>query len=123
MSAVQPIEPAFNETWLCLKGAIPPNADLETIIRKSTEEHTPRIRCPRCHWQPTGASRWCCDVGDTPEPYFEGCRTVWNTFETRGRCPGCAHQWMWTTCHRCEQPSLHEHWYEAGDTGTPGSGT
>src|SRR5215510_4975685 len=48
-----------------------------------------RIRCPVCSWQPDASSRWCCDWVGTPEPFFESCGTVWNTFETRGRCPGC----------------------------------
>ena len=49
---------------------------------------------------------------DTPEPPFDGCGTSWNTFLTRGRCPGCRHQWQWTSCLRCHGWSLHEDWYE-----------
>ncbi len=60
-----------------------------------------RIRCPLCSWQPTPSSTWCCRGEDTPEPAFDGCRTIWNTFTTRGRCPGCRHQWRWTYCLRC----------------------
>jgi hypothetical protein len=75
-----------------------------------------RIRCPLCEWQPTAQSQWAC-VGDgTPEPFFGGCGTIWNTFETRGRCPGCRHQWTWTSCLRCHGWSLHEDWYDV----TPG---
>jgi DNA-directed RNA polymerase subunit RPC12/RpoP len=70
------------------------------------------IRCPLCSWRPAPSSRWSCVCEGTPEPHFEGCGTVWNTFSTRGRCPGCGHQWLWTTCLRCGQPSLHEDWYE-----------
>ena len=113
MSAVQHIETKIDDVAWCLKGTAPSQGDVETVIRKSTDEHTPRIRCPLCHWQPSAASRWRCFVGDNmPEPFFEGCHTVWHTFETRGRCPGCAHQWIWTTCHGCGNSSLHEHWYE-----------
>ena len=112
MSAVQQIDTTSDATTWWLKGTVPSHGDVETIVKKSTDEGTPRIRCPVCHWQPARESRWCCEVGGTPEPYFEGCRTVWNTFETRGRCPGCAHQWIWTTCHRCEQSSLHQDWYD-----------
>jgi hypothetical protein len=72
-----------------------------------------RIRCPLCRWQPTPSSTWYCDSGDTPEPPFPGCGAMWNTFSTRGRCPGCQHQWRWTSCLRCEGWSLHEDWYEA----------
>jgi hypothetical protein len=74
-----------------------------------------RIRCPLCKWRPSASSRWFCVCEGTPEPYFEGCGTVWNTFSTRGRCPGCSHQWRWTTCLRCEQASLHVDWYEESD--------
>ena len=49
---------------------------------------------------------------DTPEPPFDFCLTSWNTFATHGRCPGCRHQWIWTSCLRCEEWSLHEDWYE-----------
>ena len=73
-----------------------------------------RIRCPLCDWQPPPTSRWCCICRGTPEPFFEGCGTVWNTFDTGGRCPGCAHQWVWTTCLRCGAASPHQEWYEKG---------
>lgn len=115
MSVVQHEVTRHGSVWWLLKGSMPSHGDVETVIRKSTDESTPRIRCPLCHWQPTRASRWCCEVAGTPEPSFEGCRTVWNTFDTRGQCPGCAHQWIWTTCHRCEGASLHEDWYEEDD--------
>ena len=42
----------------------------------------------------------------------DACGTAWNTFATRGRCPGCAHQWRWTSCLRCDQWSPHGDWYE-----------
>jgi len=71
-----------------------------------------RIRCPLCGWRPSASSRWSCEWIDTPEPRFTACGTVWNTFSTKGRCPGCSHQWRWTSCHRCGQWSLHDDWYE-----------
>ena len=74
-----------------------------------------RIRCPLCEWHPTPASTWCCLGEGTPEPPFSWCGTVWNTFSTHGRCPGCAHQWTWTSCLRCGGFSLHEDWYECED--------
>jgi hypothetical protein len=70
------------------------------------------IRCPLCGWRPGPASRWCCECVDTPEPFFDACGTVWNTFATRGRCPGCQHQWQWTTCLSCLKSSPHEAWYQ-----------
>src|SRR5688572_1664195 len=70
------------------------------------------IRCPLCAWQPDSSSRWCCEPTQSPEPPFPGCLTVWNTFATHGRCPGCSHQWSWTSCLRCQGWSLHLDWYE-----------
>lgn len=73
------------------------------------------IRCPLCGWTPNASSRWYCFWSGTgPEPRFDACGTCWNTFDTRGRCPGCAHQWIWTTCLRCGIESRHEDWYERG---------
>jgi hypothetical protein len=73
------------------------------------------IRCPLCYWRPSSSSRWTCICEGTPEPFFEGCGTVWDTFSTRGRCPGCSHQWQWTTCLRCQQASLHVDWYDTAN--------
>ena len=73
------------------------------------------IRCPHCSWRPQASSLWCCNYIDTPEPAFEACGTSWNTFATRGRCPGCNHQWRWTVCLRCGQWSLHADWYEQSE--------
>jgi hypothetical protein len=71
------------------------------------------IRCPRCAWRPSRSSRWCCfHTAGSPEPVFQSCLTVWNTFLTRGCCPGCSHQWQWTSCLRCAGWSRHEDWYE-----------
>jgi len=69
-----------------------------------------RIRCPLCRWQPKPSSSWCC--ADVAENSYQGCWTNWNTFETRGKCPGCGHQWRWTACLSCHQSSLHEDWYK-----------
>lgn len=70
------------------------------------------IRCPLCKWHPARTSRWYCDPSMSPEPPFQGCGTNWNTFDTRGRCPGCGHQWHWTSCLQCSGWSLHTDWYE-----------
>jgi hypothetical protein len=40
---------------------------------------------------------------------------VWNTFWTRGLCPGCGHQWQETQCLRCRKMSPHESWYHYPD--------
>src|SRR5688572_30424821 len=70
-----------------------------------------RIRCPLCKWKPSASSLWYCDDCGHPEYFFDGCGMEWNTFTTRGLCPGCGHQWRWTSCLRCEGWSLHEAWY------------
>jgi hypothetical protein len=80
--------------------------------QEDDDEHVFRgIQCPLCAWQPTPSSRWRCDASAAPEPYFQGCLTEWNTFTTRGRCPGCGHEWAWTSCLRCSGWSRHEDWY------------
>ncbi|MEP7039530.1 MAG: hypothetical protein ABI891_14450 [Acidobacteriota bacterium] len=88
----------------------------EEIIEKFSEKQTDetdfsRICCPLCKWQPKKSSRWFCSDSPFPENFFSGCFTSWNTFETQGLCPGCFHQWRWTTCLSCHRDSLHEDWY------------
>lgn len=61
-----------------------------------------RIACPLCDYEPTPADRWACQPG---------CGTVWNTFETRGCCPGCARHWRQTCCPACLRWSAHDDWY------------
>jgi len=63
-----------------------------------------KIRCPKCAWEPSRTDRWLC---------HEGCGHVWNTFETRGLCPGCNKQWTETVCLRCNEWSPHDAWYAA----------
>jgi hypothetical protein len=75
------------------------------------ENEFSRIRCPLCRWQPKASSVWYCAPRGDPEYFFEGCGTSWNTFATRGLCPGCAHQWRYTACLQCSGWSLHEDWY------------
>lgn len=91
-------------------------SETEEIIKSLSEEKDDtdfqRIRCPHCKWQPTAASRWFCADADAPEFFYGGCGTMWNTFKTRGKCPGCNHQWKWTSCLRCAGWSRHEDWYE-----------
>ena len=59
-----------------------------------------RIRCPLCGWTPRSEDRWTCLCG-----------CLWNTFETRGRCPECGSQWLKTQCLACSRWSPHEDWY------------
>jgi len=64
----------------------------------------PRIRCPRCGWEPERDSRWSCS-----------CLHSWNTFDTEGRCPSCGRKWAETQCLRCHQWSPHREWYVEND--------
>jgi hypothetical protein len=70
------------------------------------------IFCPQCSWRPGPDNRWQC---------MPSCGTVWNTFWTRGVCPGCGHKWRQTQCLACGELSPHEAWYhyppEAEDEG------
>jgi hypothetical protein len=92
-------------------------ADIEELIRtterdRSAERTSPSgIRCPLCSWQPRPSSRWACVDCPTPELFFGGCGTVWNTFDTHGVCPRCTHAWQWTSCLACGGWSLHDDWY------------
>src|SRR5262245_29181454 len=98
-----------------------PDADRSVIewFKLEIADTPGRIRCPHCDWEPAPSSRWMCSWSDTPEPYFSACGAVWNTFSTRGRCPGCEHQWQWTSCLHCGEWSRHEEWYEGGDHCAP----
>ena len=78
-------------------------------LRDGTQKR--RIRCPRCGWQPDRSSQWCCADTGAPEHFAPGCGTSWNTFDTRGLCPGCDHQWRWTLCLSCHGWGRHEDWY------------
>lgn len=67
------------------------------------------IRCPKCNWQPDGLPHWQCTCG-----------TVWDSFETAARCPGCGKVWEDTQCVSpqyggCTQWSPHLDWYEGLD--------
>ena len=102
-------------SWLLLKQDRPVDPVILDGERLAHDEGFSRIRCPLCGWHPSRSSRWCCEGSEAPEPFFEGCGTLWNTFSTRGRCPQCHHQWRWTSCLRCHQWSLHESWYDRKD--------
>jgi hypothetical protein len=70
-----------------------------------------RIRCPLCKWEPRHSALWTCADCPVPEGLASGCGTSWHTFDTRGRCPGCQHQWRWTMCLACGRRSPHADWY------------
>ena len=94
--------------------------DLAVLTLTPTRDQADRhgeghIRCPRCEWHPRPSSRWCCSECPRPEGFFEGCGTLWNTFETSGICPGCRHRWVWTSCLSCGGWSLHDDWYVQED--------
>lgn len=61
----------------------------------------PRIRCPKCEWQPPKDEQWACSCGH-----------MWHTFDTGGVCPACIQQWESTQCHQCDAWSPHTNWYE-----------
>jgi hypothetical protein len=98
-----------------------PGAGLITHPRFDVEldENAGRIRCPSCAWTPGRATKWYCGSCPDPEGLLQGCGTAWNTFDTHGLCPGCRHQWRWTSCHACYQWSPHEEWYEQDDDRKP----
>lgn len=98
---------------LFLKDNRAPTEIIVDDVEQDEDDQIHGIRCPHCRWRPSSSDRWCCECAFTPEPPFNSCGTSWNTFETRGRCPGCQHQWKWTSCIRCHKWSLHEAWYEA----------
>jgi hypothetical protein len=102
--------------WRLLKKSSALDVDVDTTVERDEDEARSRIRCPLCEWTPNASSRWSCVRIDVPEGFHGGCGTIWNTFNTRGRCPGCQHQWRWTLCLNCHRWSLHEDWYEEGST-------
>jgi len=89
----------------------------EAPVLEDEEPEFARIRCPLCLWRPNASSRWACVDCAHPEHFHGGCGTVWNTFDTRGLCPGCGHQWRWTGCLNCHRWSLHEDWYAKDEDG------
>ncbi len=77
------------------------------MCERTIGEDPPRV-CPRCGWEPARSDRWMCL-----------CLHVWNTFETRGVCPGCGRAWQETQCLRCHALSRHDDWYQDEGDGGP----
>lgn len=94
---------------------------VDVIERFRNTARRQKVRCPACGWQPATSSRWFCADTAAPEFFSPGCGTSWNTFSTRGLCPGCSHQWTWTACLQCAGWSKHHEWYvpEDDDEGRP----
>ena len=87
--------------YLLLKGD-PARVGVPDISKTPAHGHgRPRIRCPRCAWQPGRDDLWMCT-----------CLHSWNTFDTRGVCPACGRKWTQTQCQRCNQWSPHDDWYD-----------
>jgi hypothetical protein len=63
------------------------------------------ICCPLCAAVATPDQRWHCRY----------CYCRWNTFATRGRCPGCNFHFRATTCLTCNRLSRHDDWYARED--------
>ncbi|HSK30229.1 MAG TPA: GIY-YIG nuclease family protein, partial [Candidatus Limnocylindria bacterium] len=100
------------ESWSLLRETRPPpRVAKKPLTHRLESEGFNRIRCPLCRWQPKALHRWLCAPCDDPEFFDDGCGACWNTFSTRGRCPGCGHQWRWTACLNCAGWSLHTDWY------------
>ena len=79
----------------------PPQRRLSAAeIEKIFGPELPGIRCPKCRWRPRTKYRWSCK-----------CEHQWNTFDTRGLCPGCGYQWESTACPQCGEMSPHSEWY------------
>jgi hypothetical protein len=74
------------------------------VVTGERDDHNTGIRCPSCGWRPARHDAWRC---------APGCGEVWNTFETRGECPGCEKFWAQTQCLRCGAWSPHDLWYES----------
>lgn len=106
-------ESRYDESVLLLRRS-DPSRDVPIVLpfQHDSVEHGRRVRCPRCHWEPAKFDRWICTSQGAPEYFDLGCGTAWNTFDTHGQCPGCRHQWQWTSCLACHEWSPHEEWYE-----------
>lgn len=98
--------------WSLFQKATQPTKDAAAEARTDeTTTGSPHIRCPQCHWQPSPNQQWVCADCPQPESFVGGCGARWNTFTTHGICPGCGHQWQYTSCPRCRKWSLHNDWY------------
>ena len=72
-----------------------------TVPTATYREGSPRVMCPCCDAIPDGDARWQCEF----------CWCAWNTFDTRGRCPGCDFTFPATFCPSCRRTTRHRDWY------------
>lgn len=108
--AVAGAAPRLRSSLMALQqGSFRPDIDRDAAAGKA------RIRCPHCRWSPERRSRWYCLPCGAPEFFRDGCGHGWNTFDTRGRCPGCDYQWRHTSCLSCSRWARHEDWYAEHD--------
>jgi hypothetical protein len=63
----------------------------------------PNVACPGCAYAPTPFDRWMCAP--------DGCGHMWDTFETRAKCPECGAVFPWTACPGCSKTYPHAAWY------------
>jgi hypothetical protein len=57
--------------------------------------------CPRCYQAPPRGRHWVCDE----------CETRFDTFETRGKCPGCGAWFLDTACPHCHESNHIDRWF------------
>ena len=74
-----------------------------TMTSGSTGGGRPDVACPGCAYVPSPYDRWVCAP--------DGCGHMWDTFETRAKCPECGALFPWTTCPGCSKTYPHAAWY------------
>ena len=57
--------------------------------------------CPRCLQAPPRGRHWVCNE----------CETRFDTFETRGKCPGCGAWFLETACPHCHETNHIDRWF------------
>jgi hypothetical protein len=87
--------------WAWLTWRLPRRHHIAFGAPRSPYRAEALIRCPLCAAVPTPDQRWGCQF----------CACSWNTFATRGRCPGCNFRYRATMCLACERMSHHDDWY------------
>ncbi|MFQ3652376.1 MAG: site-2 protease family protein [Gemmataceae bacterium] len=61
----------------------------------------PECACPQCLKAPPRGTHWVCHE----------CETRFDTFETRGQCPGCGAWYLDTTCPQCHHSHHIDRWF------------
>ncbi len=88
------------------KYAVDKIVDLLAIMNRDEKRDYSKsnICCPECKWIPDGKKNWGCTCG-----------FVWDTFQTKGKCPQCETQWKDTWCPKCKKTSKHQDWYQPNE--------